>query len=208
MNAPASEIIDFVSVEESVVALTFDDGPHAAQTPGLLEILGEYQARATFFEIGDHVRKHPSLVRDVFHAGHEIGNHSKSHPDFGKCDDADFIRAELQSANESIESATGCQPKLFRAPYLSHSPALWTVLAELQLPSVGGRILGRDYNAAISKKEIIANCAAAERGDIIILHTWPEKTVAALPEILSRLREKGLQAVTVTELRAFDNAHL
>ncbi|TVP75135.1 MAG: polysaccharide deacetylase family protein [Puniceicoccaceae bacterium] len=198
----AQTVIRSIETDEAVVALTFDDGPHATQTPRLLEFFAAEDIRVTFFEIGRNVAAHPELARAILEAGHEIGNHSKTHPMLGNIEDIAVVRAELVETQAIIEEATGFTPVIFRAPYLSHGPALWTVLDELQLPSIGASHSGRDWEAAVTKEDIIEASVKAGAGDIILLHTWPGKTADALPEIVSQLRAKGLRFVTVSELLA------
>src|SRR5450759_4562821 len=97
------------------IALTFDDGP-SESTPALLELLDRYRAPATFFQCGANVRRHPGIAREVASAGHELGNHSDTHPRIS-FKAPDYILDQLTRAQESIEEATGTRPKLFRAPY-------------------------------------------------------------------------------------------
>src|SRR5579863_189882 len=105
-----------------VLSLTFDDGP-SESTPALLEILSRHGVRATFFLCGSNVRRLPAIAREVRAAGHEIGNHSDSHPrlDFKS---SEFIYRELAVAQETILTQTGAAPKLFRAPYGVRWPGL------------------------------------------------------------------------------------
>lgn len=194
--------VNAVATTEPAVALTFDDGPHAANTPRLLELFAREDIRVTFFEVGDTVAKHPGLARAVAEAGHEIGNHSKTHPHLGKMNDLDAVRAELVETQRIIEQAAGVTPRVFRAPFISHGPALWTVLDELKLPSVASRLHVGDWEGKITTEEIIERASRAEAGDIILLHTWQNKTVEALPELIRRLRAKGLRFATVSELLA------
>src|ERR1035438_6600253 len=101
--------------ERNVIALTFDDGP-SESTPHVLELLDKYQAHATFFQIGANVERLPHIARAVHAAGHEIGNHSHTHPLF--CfHSPEFIYQEFARAQRAIEDATGCSPTLLRAPY-------------------------------------------------------------------------------------------
>ncbi|WP_162525307.1 polysaccharide deacetylase family protein [Rariglobus hedericola] len=201
-SVSAQPMIKSVQTGQPVVALTFDDGPHATQTPVLLELFARENIKVTFFEIGQNVAKHPDLARAIVTAGHEIANHSKTHPKLGDMSDIAAIRAELVETQTIIKEATGITPVVFRAPYISHGPALWTVLGELKLPSISGSFSASDWDAKVTEDQIIATCSQAGAGDIVILHTWPEKTADALPAIIANLRAKGLRFVTVSELLA------
>lgn len=193
--------INVVPTDHPVVALTFDDGPHPTNTPRLLELFAKEEVRVTFYEIGRHVAQHPELARAVVAAGHEIGNHSKTHPRLGDMD-IDAVRAELVETQAIVEETTGQVPRTFRAPFISHGPALWTVLDELSLPSIASRLQTHDWEKDVTVEQIIERSCRAAPGDVILLHTWQNKTVEALPEIIRRLREKGLRFVTMTELLA------
>jgi peptidoglycan-N-acetylglucosamine deacetylase len=194
--------IQSVKTAQPVVALTLDDGPHPVQTPLLLELLAREGIRVTFFEIGRHVADHPELARAILAAGHEIGNHSMTHPRLGEMTDLAAVRAELVDTQAIIHEATGFTPVIFRAPYLSHGPALWSALAELGLPSIGASHDSKDWNTSVSMEEVIERSAKAGPGDIVLLHTFPAKTAEAMPEIIRQLRAKGLRFVTVSELLA------
>ena len=194
--------ISAVATVEPVVALTFDDGPHPANTPRLLEIFAREGVRVTFFEVGNHVAKHPELARALVAGGHEIGNHTQSHPNLSRLADPAAVRAEIVDAQGLITKTTGIAPRVFRAPFLAHSPAVWAVLAELRLPSITTEVATKDWDAATTREQILETAAKAGPGDIVLMHTWPDKTVEAMPEIISRLRAKGLRFVTVSELLA------
>ncbi len=191
--------IHTVKTRQPLVALTFDDGPHANNTPRLIELFAREKIQVTFFEIGKHVARHPELVRALAEAGHEIGNHSKTHPRLGDMT-LEEVRAELIETQAAIREATGHEPKIFRAPFLNHGPQVWTVLGELGLPSIGTRLSTNDWATDVTVEQIVERSSRAEAGDIILLHTWQNKTVEALPEIIRNLRAKGLRFVTVSEL--------
>src|SRR5579871_3124498 len=99
----------------AVLALTFDDGP-SESTPALLEVLAKHGVRATFFMCGKNVRRLPEVARQVHAQGHEIGNHTDSHPRFD-FKSPDYIYREIAAAQDTIQETTGVTPRLFRAPY-------------------------------------------------------------------------------------------
>src|SRR5205807_7171098 len=105
-----------VHVDGPYIAMTFDDGPSATLTPKLLDLLAAHHIKATFFVIGENVAEHPEIVARAAREGHEIGNHSWSHPNFGKMSD-ESIRRQLQQTDDAIKSATGRRPTLMRPPY-------------------------------------------------------------------------------------------
>src|SRR5438094_146904 len=104
-----------VHVDGPYIAMTFDDGPSAALTPKLLDLLAAHHIKATFFVIGENVAEPPEIVARAAREGHEIGNHSWSHPNFGKMSDQG-VRSQLQRTDDAIKSSTGQRPMLMRPP--------------------------------------------------------------------------------------------
>src|ERR1043166_7250206 len=107
---------DWVHVDGPYVAMTFDDGPSAKLTPRLLDLLAAHHIHATFFVIGQNVSENPEITARAAREGHEIGNHSWSHPNFAKMS-TEGVRNQLRKTDEAIKSATGASPKLMRPPY-------------------------------------------------------------------------------------------
>lgn len=200
-SLPAQTPIHSVITDQPVVALTFDDGPHATNTARLLDLFAREGIRVTFFEIGNNVAQFPDLARAILAAGHEIGNHSMTHGNLGRLTEVAAVRAELVEAQALIRETTGFTPVVFRAPFLAHGPALWTVLHELQLPSITGDCPS-DWEGKTTRDTIVEHSSQAGPGTIVLLHTFPDKTVDALPAIIRNLRAKGLRFVTVSELLA------
>ena len=106
------------------VALTFDDGPHPQDTPAILEILDGAGVRATFFFIGRKARAHPDLVRRAALAGHEVGNHSDTHPWWFSLAGPGRIRREIEEAGRTLEALTGHPVRFFRPPVLTFPQTL------------------------------------------------------------------------------------
>jgi len=187
------------------LALTFDDGPSPA-TPSILEILTGYGVAATFFQIGSSVVSHPEIARAVTAAGHELGNHSHTHPNFALTRPS-FITAEFQKAQDAITEAAGKRPQLLRAPY----GVRWFGFREMQnllnLKGVMWSVIGRDWTLPA---EAIASrvLGRVSSGDIICLHDGrgtlkdPDvrPTVEAVRRIVPELLEKGYHFETVSQL--------
>jgi peptidoglycan-N-acetylglucosamine deacetylase len=187
------------------IALTFDDGPSEGTTQ-LLEILNRYRAPATFFVCGMNVERLPGVARAVVGAGHEIGNHSYSHPAL-YLRSSRFICQELSAAQSIISDTTGTAPRLFRAPF----GVRWFGLAEAQrrlsLLGVMWTVLGRDWKLAASR---IAGrvLAGAQNGAIICLHDGrrlqakPDigATLEAVSRIVPVLQSQGFAFETVSQL--------
>src|SRR6516225_6060435 len=117
-KAPTEQNITFSSVhtDGAYIAMTFDDGPSATLTPKLLDLLAARHIKVTFFVIGENVAEHPEIVTRAAREGHEIGNHSWSHPNFAKMSQ-ESVRSQLQRTDDAIKNATGKRPTLMRPPY-------------------------------------------------------------------------------------------
>src|ERR1700677_2109664 len=164
------------------LALTFDDGP-SESTPALLELLARYNVTATFFMCGQNIRRLKEIARQVAAAGHEIGNHSDSHPPF-YFKPPEFIAQELARAQESICQITQVNPRLFRAPYGVRWPGLRRAQARLNLTGVMWTTIGRDWKWPASRisKLLVNN---AKNGAIFCLHDGRELQPA--PDIRATL---------------------
>ncbi|BAS28539.1 polysaccharide deacetylase family protein [Limnochorda pilosa] len=188
------------------VALTFDDGPDPRSTPRVMAVLERYGARATFFVVGRRVLAHPELVREAVKAGHEVGNHGHRHKHAWTLGPWATGR-EVRQAGDAIRMTTGRPPSFFRPPWggfnLFTTAAAHRERATVVLWSAAPRDWdGRQDPEAIAREAL----EGARPGAIIDLHDGggapgaPERTVAALPLILEGLAERGLRAVTLSEL--------
>ena len=186
------------------IALSFDDGPCAPSSNGgtaaILEALQAANVKATFFVIGQNVRGNRAAARAIFDAGHELGSHSDGYDSLGG-KTVEAITASLDAASQAIKDVTGKDPVLFRAPNLNHGANLSQVCKDKGMALIDGAVHG-DWpgSSAAIKTSVLNN---PQDGGIIILHdnnTSQGNTLAALPDIISGLREKGFWIMTVTEL--------
>jgi peptidoglycan-N-acetylglucosamine deacetylase len=187
------------------IALTFDDGP-SESTPALLKLLAEHKAKATFFMCGQNVRRLKEIAQAVSAAGHEIGNHTDSHPAL-YLKSPGFIDREVLAAQDSISRITKTNPKLFRAPYGVRWPGLRRVQAKLNLTGVMWTAIARDWKwSAADISKLLLN--KAENGAIFCFHDGRElkhapdirATLEAVEYILPILKERGFSLETVTEI--------
>jgi peptidoglycan/xylan/chitin deacetylase (PgdA/CDA1 family) len=187
------------------IALTFDDGP-SESTPELLEILARYGASATFFQCGANVRRLPQVAREVAAAGHEIGNHTDTHPKL-YFKSAGFIFRELAAAGETIEQATGARARFFRAPYGARWFGLRQAQRRLGLMGVMWTTIALDWKWPAAR--VVGRLlAGAGNGAIFCLHDgrWLEKrpdigvTLEAVREVLPKLIESGFHFERVTDI--------
>ena len=125
------------------VALTLDDGP-SESTPAFLDILAEFGARATFFQVGANAQRLPEVARRVAADGHEIGNHTEKHPRFYLCTPGE-IASEIESCQRSLEAVHGRRPTLFRPPFGARWFGMYPALRRAGLKSVMWSVSGRDW---------------------------------------------------------------
>ncbi|MEU9174500.1 polysaccharide deacetylase family protein [Streptomyces sp. NPDC048420] len=180
------------------VALTFDDGPSATYTATLLTYLARYDARATFFTVGQNVVAHPELVRAEARAGNEVGNHSWSHPDLTKLT-AQEVAYQLNRTSAAIKAATGQAPTLFRPPYGAVNS---TVRGATRLSAVMWTLDTEDWKYPDATKVAQSVISKVKRNDVVLLHDIHPTSVAAVPQILRTLSAQGYHFVTVSHLRA------
>lgn len=189
----------------AAIALTFDDGP-SESTPALLRILERHQIPATFFMCGQNVERLPGVAQSVSQAGHEIGNHSDSHPRLDFCS-RDFIYRELAVAQEKIVRHTGVTPQLFRAPYGVRWFGLRSAQQRLGLIGVMWGTIGNDWKWPASRVAQLL-LGRARQGHIFCLHdgrrTDPSPdigaTLEAVDAIIPVLKERGLRFETVSQI--------
>jgi peptidoglycan-N-acetylglucosamine deacetylase len=191
--------------DRRAVALTFDDGP-SESTPALLELLARHGARATFFQVGVHVRRLPDVARAVLAGGHEIGNHTETHAALYLKSPA-FIEGEVARAQESIGEVTGRAPALFRPTFGARWFGLRGALRRHGLLNVMWSSIGSDWRldgaACAAKLQ-----RAAGPGAIFCLHDGRERrehadidsTLDAVRRLLPALATDGFEFVTVSEL--------
>lgn len=198
-------VINKVETDKKIIALTFDDGPDPVNTPVLLNILKKHNVTATFFLMGARAEKYQKLAQRIALEGHEIGNHTYSHPDFNNKSN-DFIINEIKRTDLIIYQLTGQKPHLFRPPggYLSYALVDFTRYNEITIAYWTYQQDSKDwYNGVKASKiarHIINNL---EPGQIIILHDGcPNglETAKAMDILIPALHKQGYDFVTMSEL--------
>ena len=208
VSASARELpIYSVQSETARVALTFDAAWGAEDTQILIEELGKYGAKATFFVVGEWVDKYPDAVRSLHAAGHSVMNHSDTHPHMSQLA-ADGILKEANRASDKIEKITGVRPELLRVPYGDYND---TVIKTLR--SGGYQVIQWDVDS-LDWKDLSANeiCRRVtdkvKPGSIVLFHNAAKHTPEALPVILANLKDKGYEFVTVSEMILRENYYI
>ncbi|MBW4841141.1 MAG: polysaccharide deacetylase family protein [Paenibacillaceae bacterium] len=198
------DIVWEVPMSEKFIALTFDDGPDELQTPKILELLDKYQAKATFFVVGDRVKRFPDIVRLEQAGGHEIGNHSYHHPSFHRLT-LKTLTEELAMTQEAIFETTGSKPVLFRPPggYYNEAIVELTKHNDLKMILWSWHQDTKDWASPGVYKIVRKVLNNARNGDIILMHDYVHnstQTLEALKVILPELQSRGYRFVTVSEL--------
>lgn len=198
------DIVWEVPTEEKYIAFTFDDGPDSRNTPKILELLKQYEAKATFFLIGDRVERFPEIVRQELQQGHEIANHSYRHPSFQGLSSA-TLETELTKTQDAIYQATGQKPVLFRPPggYYNERIIQMSKQQHLQMVLWSWHQDTKDWRSPGVQKIVNKVLNNARNGDIILMHDFvhnSSQTYEALKIILPELKKRGYSFITVSEL--------
>jgi cellulose synthase/poly-beta-1,6-N-acetylglucosamine synthase-like glycosyltransferase/peptidoglycan/xylan/chitin deacetylase (PgdA/CDA1 family) len=213
---PSSYVIERTGDHPGMIALTFDDGPDPDYTPAILDILKRENVPATFFVIGKNGQSYPDLLRRIVNEGHEIGNHTFTHPNLGEIPGRITV-LELNATQRLIESTTGRSTVLFRPPYFGDAeadkpdevePAI--TAEKLGYVMVGLRIDPGDWKPGVTADEIVQKTVSRAldknpetRGQVVLLHDSGgnrRATVEALPRVIHELRARGFQFVPVSTL--------
>ncbi|MBQ6830187.1 MAG: polysaccharide deacetylase family protein [Clostridia bacterium] len=191
--------------DAKLIALTFDDGPSAKNTPVLLDGLKERGVRATFFVVGENIKGNEDILKRIHNEGHVIGNHTLNHKNLAKESEAG-VREQLVGCSDLVEQVTGQRPVVARMPGGSLNDDTRVVLAELGLPAIGWSVDTRDWESknvdAILAETFQSGQYGVRDGAIILMHDRVDVTPEATLLIVDRLLAEGYTFVTVPELLA------
>ncbi|MFP3879991.1 MAG: glycosyltransferase [Dehalococcoidia bacterium] len=198
------------------VALTFDDGPNEPYTSQVLSILEQYGIKATFFVIGQNVRRYPDTCRRIATAGNVIGNHSYYHHKSLCLRRGKTVARDIKLAHQAIHTCTGFEPTLFRPPYGFRTPWLMRAVRSLGYMVVTWDNMTADWKANKSGEEIVQTIVRRVKpGSVIILHDGRDsrpsydrsQMLQALPFLIEALSERGFDFVTIPELLELQEKH-
>ncbi|SES01024.1 polysaccharide deacetylase family protein [Psychrobacillus sp. OK032] len=191
-----------IQTEEKVIALTFDDGPHSTYTTQILDLLAKYDAKATFFVIGERAENMPDMILKMGQEGHEIANHTYTHP---YKITPEKLEDELKKTNEIIHDITGIYPLYYRPVGGSYDDRIINTAVEN-----GYRVVmwswhqdTEDWKSPGVDKIVSTVLSGAKPGNIVLFHDAGgdrSQTVKALEEILPKLEQQGYEFVTISEL--------
>ena len=188
-----------VEREDKVISVTFDASWGGDKTLAILDLLDQYNAKATFFLVGIWVDKYPELVQEIARRGHEIGNHSDSHAHFTQISDAQ-IRQELKDCSDKIEALTGTRPTLFRPPYGDYNSKVITVVRDAGYEAMQWSIDSLDWKNRGVNDLVKRPTNNVQKGDLILFHNDSQYIVEALPAILQHYQAQGFTMIPAKDI--------
>lgn len=190
--------------DDKVVAISFDAAWGNEDTETLIKILDEYDVKTTFFVVGSWVDKYPDSVKQLSDAGHEVMNHSNSHPHMTALSKEEIL-LEVEKCDDKIEKITNKRPTLFRAPYGDYNNEVILALRESNHHTIQWDVDSLDWKN-LSANEICERVISRVKpGSIVLFHNAAKNTPEALPKILKCLKEDGYKIVPVSELILNEN---
>jgi len=188
-----------VETNEKQCAISFDAAWGAEDTDILIEILDKYNVKATFFVVGQWVDKYPNEVKKLSDAGHDVMNHSDTHPYMTKLDNNSMIN-EVENCTRKIEKITNKKVNLFRAPYGDYNAKVINKLNSLKYYTIQWDVDSLDWKD-LSADEIYKRVVTkTKNGSIILFHNAAKNTPEALPKILEKLKKDGFEIVKINDL--------
>lgn len=185
------------------VALTYDDGPHPEWTPKLVELLTQKGVKATFFLLGQEIKRFPDIARSLDEKGFEVGNHTMNHPDFNKSAmTPEKIKEQLQGTNDLIAEYVTRKPiNIMRPPYGNTPKKLESICKDMGLQIIAWNIDTDDWRSSTQVKDMVNNIMKnLSDGSIILMHDKHQKTYDTTAEVIDKIRAEGYEFVTVGEL--------
>lgn len=203
LKLQVSDFVTRIPTNERLVAFTFDDGPNPTYTPQLLDIFRAAGGKATFFMIGKQIEQYPDMAAAVHAEGHEIGNHTETHPYLTKLL-PDEAREELERAEERIRGITGQTVRVFRPPFFDIDDTILAIMRERGYPCIGAvnpetrdwETPGVDYILSHTRDTVADGC-------VLLFHDGygdRSQTVEAVRILVAELAAEGYRFVTVSEL--------
>lgn len=196
-----------VERSDDVVAISFDASWGGDKTIPILDLLDKYKVKTTFFLVGQWVEKYPDLVREIDKRGHEIGNHSDSHPHMNKLSESQII-TELDKMNDRVEALIGKRPTLFRAPYGEYNDRVVKTARAQGFEVVQWSIDSLDWKDR-GTKDIITQCThRVDKGDIVLFHNDSKDAVNALPTVIEHYQGLGYKIIPISEILLEGNTNI
>jgi peptidoglycan-N-acetylglucosamine deacetylase len=188
-----------VARQDKVVSISFDAAWGGTQTIPILDILDKYNVKTTFFLVGFWVDKYPELVKEIAARGHEIGNHSQSHPHMSQLSEAN-IKEELRIMSDKVERITGVRPTLFRPPYGDYSDKVVLISRAEGYEVIQWSIDSLDWKNR-GASDINKQCTASvQNGDIVLFHNDAQYILQALPTVIEHYQKLGYTIIPISQI--------
>ena len=188
-----------VQREDKTVALSFDAAWGNEDTKTLIDILGKYGVKTTFFVVGDWVNRYPESVRQLAEAGHEVMNHSMDHAHFSKLGEGEII-SNVDKCNALIEAQTGRKPTLFRCPYGEYDDHVIEAVRSMGMTPVQWDVDSLDWKEIPADEIRTRVLKKVQPGSIVLFHNAAKHTPEALPGIIETLQSDGYTIVPISQL--------
>lgn len=196
-----------VSRTDNKIAITFDCAWGNSNTDSILAELKEAGAKATFFVTGEFCDNYPEDVKKMYDAGHEIGNHTDTHPHMEGINVNDLIK-DVRECSRKIKMITGEEPKTFRAPYGEYSDKVVSTVEGMGLKMIQWSVDSIDWKEPDADTIIKRIEEGTVSGSILLFHNDLKNTEEALPTMLTGLKQKGFSSVRVSDLVYYDSYHI
>lgn len=194
-----------VESDKKQIAISFDAAWGNDDTETLINILKEYDVPATFFVVGAWVDKYPESVKQLSDAGHQVQNHSNTHPHMPSLS-AEQMKNEIESCNKKIEAITGVAPTLFRCPYGDYNNTTVCTVENLAMNCIQWSVDSLDWKDNATPESIYKRVTSkVQPGSIVLFHNDAEHTPEALPNILKTLKDEGYEFVFISDLIMKEN---
>lgn len=190
--------------KQKMIALTFDDGP-SQYTKTILNVLEQYNAKATFFVVGERVANYSATIKRAVDLGCEVAGHSWNHAELTTLSKAN-ARSQLTRTRDAIAKITGINEKFYRPPYGSVNKTVKSISVDLGMAIIYWSVDTLDWRYKSSTKLYDTIMSKATDGAIILCHDMYESTATAMKKIIPALIKKGYKLVTISELFGFDDA--
>lgn len=188
-----------VDTDEKKIAISFDAAWGDQYTKGILDILDKNDIKATFFLVGFWVDKYPDMVKKISEAGHDVGNHSSTHPHMTKLSSIQIAK-ELNETGKKIEEITGKKPFLFRPPFGDYNDVLIETAKENGYYTIQWDVDSLDWKELGAKAVVDRVTRNAKKGSVVLFHNNAKYVLEYLPQVLERLQREGYEIVPISEL--------
>lgn len=198
-----------VETDAPKIALTFDAAWGNEDTADILAILAKHDVKVTFFMTGGWIENYPEDVKAIYEAGHDLGNHSQTHPDMATIS-TEEIRRELMGPYESVKELTGYEMSLFRPPYGSYNNELIEIASDCGFYTIQWDVDSLDWKdyGVDSIINTVCNHKHLGNGSIILCHNGSKYTAQALDTLITNLKAQGYEFVKLSELIYTDNYYM